>query len=93
MKLLNNNILNTFPTINLCYNLLYNKVCNYNLIVAIPKGTKCFIWFKMIHNKPVCVLILLTDLNITDGSVLNYTVSNIYLLENKTTVTFVTDIQ
>ena len=48
MKEVNNNILNYFPNIELFYNLTYKKVSNYNLILAIPEGNKCFIWFTKI---------------------------------------------
>lgn len=72
------NILNYFPNIELFYNLTYKKVSNYNLILAIPEGNKCFIWFTKINNKNIVVLIYLT--NITKN---NYNFSNIYTLDNK----------
>lgn len=77
MKEVNNNILNYFPNIELFYNLTYKKVSNYNLILAIPKGNKCFIWFTKINNKNIVILIYLT--NITKN---NYNFSNIYTLDN-----------
>jgi hypothetical protein len=77
MKEVNNNILNYFPNIELFYNLTYKKVSNYNLILAIPQGNKCFIWFTKINNKNVAILIYLT--NVTQN---NYNFSNIYLLDN-----------
>lgn len=70
MKTLNNDILNNFPDIELFYNTTYKKVSNYNLILAIPQGNKCFIWFTKINNKFSTVLI---DKNI----------NMIYLLNNK----------
>ena len=48
MKTLSANILDNFPNIELFYNLSYKKVSNYNLILAIPEGNKCFIWFTKI---------------------------------------------
>ena len=77
MKEVNNNILNYFPNIELFYNLTYKKVSNYNLILAIPEGNKCFIWFTKINNKNTVILIYLT--NITKN---NYNFSNIYILDN-----------
>ena len=79
MKEVNNNILNYFPNIELFYNLTYKKVSNYNLILAIPEGNKCFIWFTKINNKNIVILIYLT--NITKNN--NYNFSNVYILDNK----------
>ena len=73
-----NNILNYFPNIELCYNLTYNKVSNYRLILAIPQGNKCFIWFTKIYHKYVALLIYITD--IKNG---RYNFLNIYELNNK----------
>ena len=73
----NKNILNYFPNIELFYNLTYKKVSNYNLILAIPEGNKCFIWFTKIH-KNIVLLIYIT--NIKNN---NYNFSNIYVLDNK----------
>ena len=70
MKTLNNDTLINFPNIELFYNTTYKKVSNYNLILAIPQGNKCFIWFTKINNKYSTVLI---DKNI----------NMIYLLNNK----------
>ena len=75
----NKNILNYFPNIELFYNLTYKKVSNYNLILAIPEGNKCFIWFTKINNKNIVILIYLT--NITKNN--NYNFSNVYILDNK----------
>ena len=70
MKTLNNDTLINFPNIELFYNITYKKVSNYNLILAIPQGNKCFIWFTKINNNYSTVLI---DKNI----------NMIYLLNNK----------
>jgi hypothetical protein len=80
MKLLtsNNNVLHYFPNIELFYNLTYKKVSNYKLILAIPQGNKCFIWFTKIYHKYVALLIYITD--IKNG---RYNFSNIYELDNK----------
>jgi hypothetical protein len=78
-KIINDsNIINYFPNVELFYNLTYKKVSNYNLILAIPEGNKCFIWFTKINNKNIVILIYLT--NITKN---NYKFSDIYTLDNK----------
>ena len=73
-----NNLLNYFPNIELFYNLTYKKVSNYRLILAIPQGNKCFIWFTKIHHEYTALLIYIT--NIKNGK---YNFSNIYKLDNK----------
>lgn len=52
-----NNFLNNFPNIELFYKLTYKKVSNYNLILAIPQGNKCFIWFTKVNGNKMAVLI------------------------------------
>ena len=80
----NKNILNYFPNIELFYNLTYKKVSNYNLILAIPRGNKCFIWFTKINGKKSAILI---NIDITSTSTntnkINFNFSNIYLLNNQ----------
>lgn len=50
-------ILSDFPNIKLSYEkIIHKKVSNSDLILAIPDGYKCFIWFTTINEKPVCVL-------------------------------------
>ena len=79
MKIItNHNVLNYFPNIELFYNLTYKKVYNYRLILAIPQGNKCFIWFTKINHKYSALLIYIT--NIKNGK---YFFSNIYELNNK----------
>jgi hypothetical protein len=79
MKTLSTTILNKFPNIELFYNLTYKKVSNYNLILAIPQGNKCFIWFTKINAKNSMILINIANNN-NDN---NYYFSNIYLLNNQ----------
>ena len=51
------NILNTFPNIKLSYeNIVYKKVYNNDLILAIPEGKKCFTWFTIYREKPTCFI-------------------------------------
>lgn len=44
-----------FPNIKLSYeNIVHKKVSNYDIILAIPEGKKCFAWFTTHNNKNVC---------------------------------------
>ena len=46
-----------FPNIKLSYeNIVHKKVSNYDIILAIPKGKKCFAWFTTHNNKNICFL-------------------------------------
>jgi hypothetical protein len=80
MKIMSNNsnLLKYFPNIKLFYNLTYKKVSNYRLILAIPQGNKCFMWFTKINHKYVALLIYITDIKNS-----RYNFSNIYELDNK----------
>jgi hypothetical protein len=55
-------ILTCFPNIKLSYeNVIYKKVSKSDVITAIPKGTKCFAYFTNYNNKPVCLIMELTN--------------------------------
>jgi hypothetical protein len=55
-------ILSQFPNIKLSYeNIVYKKVYNADMNLAIPEGTKCFAWFTTHNNKNVCIIIELTE--------------------------------
>jgi hypothetical protein len=82
MRTINKHILNNFPNIELFYNLTYKKVSNYNLILAIPRGNKCFIWFTKINGKKSAILINI-DITSTNTNKINFNFSNIYLLNNQ----------
>jgi hypothetical protein len=71
-------ILSDFPNIKLSYeNIVYNKVYNFDYVVAIPKGTKCFAWFTLFNNKEVCLIMELTNnKQITDIKLFNACFSN-----------------
>ena len=44
-----------FPNIKLSYeNIVHKKVSNYDIILAIPEGKKCFAWFTTYNNKNIC---------------------------------------
>ena len=54
------NIILNFPDIKLSYeNIIHKKVYNYDYLVAIPEGKKCFIWFTTINNVIVCLIMKL----------------------------------
>ena len=56
------NILNDFPDIKLSYEkITHKKVYNSDIILAIPDGIKCFVWFTMFNEKFICLLIELKD--------------------------------
>jgi len=60
-----NRIIEEFPRIELSYEKNnHKKVLNPELIFAIPKGTKCFAWFRKYENKNMC-FILEVDTNNT----------------------------
>ena len=47
-------ILKDFPNIKLSYeNIAYKKVYNYDILLAIPYGKKCFAWFTTYNDKNV----------------------------------------
>lgn len=52
------NILKSFPNIKLSYEkIIHKKVSNSDLILAIPEGAKCFGWFTLLDDKPVCIIL------------------------------------
>jgi len=54
-------ILSDFPNIKLSYeNVIYKKVSNFDYVIAIPKGTKCFAYFTNYKNNPTCFIMELT---------------------------------
>ena len=55
-------ILSDFPNIKLSYeNIIYKKVYNADMNVAIPEGIKCFAWFTTLNNNNCCFIMELTD--------------------------------
>jgi hypothetical protein len=56
------NLLSSFPNAELSYEtIVHNKVPNADYCLAIPIGTKSFIWFTQFKNQNVCVAM---DINI-----------------------------
>jgi hypothetical protein len=52
------NILSEFPNIKLSYeNITHKKVYNSDLLIGIPEGNKCFVWFTFYNEKPVCLFL------------------------------------
>ena len=50
-------IISDFPNIKLSYeNIAHKKVYNYDFVLAIPEGDKCFAWFTTYQNKNVCFI-------------------------------------
>jgi hypothetical protein len=55
-------ILSRFPNIKLSYeNIVYKKVYNADMNLAIPEGVKCFAWFTTVNDKNVCLIMELTE--------------------------------
>ena len=55
-------ILSEFPNIKLSYeNIVYKKVYNADMNLAIPEGIKCFAWFTNFNNKNICLIMELTE--------------------------------
>ena len=53
-----NAVLRNFPKFELCYEIItHKKVLNPSVILAIPKGNKCFAWFTKYNNENVCFLL------------------------------------
>ena len=59
-------ILTNFPRIKLSYeNILHKKVFKFDLLLAVPEGIKCFVWFTTENNLNVCYSLELLDNTIT----------------------------
>jgi hypothetical protein len=56
-----------------CYeNFNHNKVCQKgDIFLAIPEGTKCFLWFTIFKNKSFCFLIEVSDNYTKNGIIRN----------------------
>ena len=51
-------ILREFPNIKLSYEkIIHKKVYNFDLLLTIPEGKKCFAWFTTFKNNMVCILL------------------------------------
>lgn len=56
-------IVNDFPNIKLSYETVTHKKVSSStdLLIATPKGKKCFVWFTMFREKPTCLCIELDN--------------------------------
>jgi len=55
-------ILSEFPNIKLSYEkIIHKKVYNFDLLLSIPDGKKCFAWFTSFKNNMVCILLELDN--------------------------------
>jgi hypothetical protein len=55
-------ILKMFPKVELCYeSIVYNKVYQSDMIMAIPRGIKYFYWFTVFKSENVCILLEIND--------------------------------
>lgn len=51
-------ILSGFPKFERCYErITHNKVLDASLILAVPEGKTCFVWFTIYKNNSVCFLL------------------------------------
>jgi hypothetical protein len=67
-------ILKHFPKIELSYEtILHKKVYNYDIMIAIPEGMNCFIWFTTYQTQNVCYLLETSASN-------NKIITNIYIV-------------
>jgi hypothetical protein len=56
------NILSDFPNIKLSYEtIVHKKVYNYDYILGIPEGKKCFAWFTSFNDKYSCFILELDN--------------------------------
>jgi len=47
-------ILSNFPNVKLSYEkIVHKKVYNFDLLLSIPDGKKCFAWFTLFKNNTV----------------------------------------
>lgn len=55
-------ILSKFPNVKLSYeNIVYKKVYNADMNLAIPEGVKCFAWFTTVNDNNVCLIMELSE--------------------------------
>jgi hypothetical protein len=65
-------ILSRFPNIKLSYESSdHKKVFDYDLLMAIPEGKKCFAWFTIHNNKNVCIILEINNNLIQDIKIMN----------------------
>jgi hypothetical protein len=58
------NILHNFPNVKLSYEkIVHKKVYNFDLLLSIPDGKKCFAWFTSFKNSTVCIVLEIDNRN------------------------------
>ena len=63
LHLNNDEILQNFPNIELCFETIIHKTVpnQYNYVLAIPEGRKYFAWFTTYKNQNVCFLLEISN--------------------------------
>ena len=62
-------IIKNFPYIEPSYENIINKhINNYDIVLALPEGNKCYIWFSTYKNQSVCFLLEFNKKNMPDIS-------------------------
>ena len=62
LHLNNNEILQDFPNIELCFeSIIHKTVYQYNYVLAIPEGKKYFAWFTTYKTQNVCFLLEISE--------------------------------
>jgi hypothetical protein len=57
-------LLRDFPNVKLSYEkIIHKKVYNFDVLLAIPEGKKCFPWFTSFKDKLLCILLEGDDKN------------------------------
>jgi hypothetical protein len=57
-------ILREFPNIKLSYEkIIHKKVYEFDLLLGIPDGKKCFVWFTSFKNNMICILLELDNIS------------------------------
>ena len=58
MTIISLDVLKNFPQLKLSYDTLsHKKVNDADIIFAIPLGKKCFVWFTIKDNQPICYIL------------------------------------
>ena len=58
MTIISLDVVNKFPPLKLSYDTLsHKKVNDADIIFAIPLGKKCFVWFTIKDNEPICYIL------------------------------------
>lgn len=76
-------VLKDFPSIKLSYETIaHKKVNEYDFIYAIPQGKKCFAWFTIYEDSPVCFIMDIDTRQNSNGNQENRNNSQSYSISN-----------